>query len=118
MGPTFGGPLCPRVQVMSMDGRYAGFAGAKTGHGPVALFGCFIFIFLPGMSSAAFGRRHINPIFAIWSKRAIIWSGLPSALAPARQSLVSELGELSQSIKVTGKSLAPKRPGRRPSEYK
>jgi len=26
------------AQVMAMDGRYAGFAGAKTGHGLVALF--------------------------------------------------------------------------------
>ena len=48
-----------------MDGRYAGFAGAKTGHGLVALFGCFFFIFLSGAAFAAFSRRHIYPVFAV-----------------------------------------------------
>jgi hypothetical protein len=38
------------------------------GHGLMALFGCFIFVFLSGMSSASFGRRHIDKVSAIWSK--------------------------------------------------
>ena len=45
-----------------MDGRYAGFAGAKTGHGLMALFEWFIFVFLSGLSSASFGRRHIDTV--------------------------------------------------------
>jgi hypothetical protein len=34
----------------------------------MALFECFIFVFLSGLSSASFGRRHIDTVFAIWSK--------------------------------------------------
>ena len=52
-----------------MDGMYAGFAGAKTGHGPVALFGCFGLIIFPSEPSAAFGRRHIDTVFAVWTVR-------------------------------------------------
>jgi hypothetical protein len=39
------------------------------GHGLMALFGCFIFVFLSGMSSASFGRRHIDTVSAIWTVR-------------------------------------------------
>jgi len=39
------------------------------GHGLMALFGCFIFVFLSGMSSASFGRRHIDTVSAIWTMR-------------------------------------------------
>jgi len=31
------------AQVIAMDGMYAGFAGAKTGHGGMAFGRCFIF---------------------------------------------------------------------------
>lgn len=37
----------------------------------MALFGCFVFIFLPSLSSAAFGRRHIDPIFAVRREHAM-----------------------------------------------
>ena len=58
-----------RVQVIAMDGMYAGFAGAKTGHGPMALFGGFVLMFLPCATLATFGRCHINPVFAIGAVR-------------------------------------------------
>jgi len=32
------------------------------GHGPMALFGCFLFIFFPGKPTASFGRRHIDTV--------------------------------------------------------
>ena len=38
------------------------------GHGLMAQFECFIFVFLSGLSSASFGRRNIDTVFAIWSK--------------------------------------------------
>jgi hypothetical protein len=40
------------------------------GHGLMAMFGCFVFIFLPCATLAPFGRRHINPIFAVWGEHA------------------------------------------------
>jgi hypothetical protein len=34
----------------------------------VALFGCFVFVFLSGATFAAFGWRHINTVFAVGGK--------------------------------------------------
>ncbi len=51
-----------------MDGMYAGFAGAKTGHGRTAFFWGFV---LPNRFSSAFappGRSHQNPVLAVWSE--------------------------------------------------
>jgi hypothetical protein len=45
------------------------FEALGPGHGLMALFGCFIFVFLSGMSSASFGRRHIDTVSAIWTMR-------------------------------------------------
>ena len=41
------------------------------GHDLVALFGCFVFVFLSGASFASFGRRHINTVFAVGGKYAM-----------------------------------------------
>jgi hypothetical protein len=37
----------------------------------VALFGCFVFVFLSGASFAAFGWRHNNTVFAVGGKYAM-----------------------------------------------
>jgi hypothetical protein len=37
----------------------------------VALFGCFVFVFLSGATFAAFGWRHINTVFAVGGKYAM-----------------------------------------------
>jgi len=50
---------------MSMDGWYAGFAGAKTGHGLVALLGCLVFAFISGAAFTAFSRPHPDTMFAV-----------------------------------------------------
>ena len=58
------------IQVIAMDGMYAGFVGAKNGHGAVPLCGAlvvtvgieacrFVGLFAP------FGWRHINSVLAI-----------------------------------------------------
>jgi hypothetical protein len=40
----------------------------SSGHGLMTLFECLIFVFLSVLSSASFGWRHIDTVFAIWSK--------------------------------------------------
>ncbi len=47
------------------------FQALRPGHGLVALFGCFVFVFLPCTTLAAFGRRHINTVFAVGGKYAV-----------------------------------------------
>jgi hypothetical protein len=47
------------------------FQALCPGHGPVALFGCFVFVFLSGAAFAAFGRRHIYPVFAVGREYAM-----------------------------------------------
>jgi len=57
------------AQVIAMDGMYAGFAGAKTGHGRLSFCWCFV---LPNSFSSAFappGRSHQNPVLAVWMMR-------------------------------------------------
>ena len=54
-----------------MDGRYVGFAGAKTGHGLVPLLWCFVFIFLVGSALAPLGRCYIDSMFTIGCKNAV-----------------------------------------------
>lgn len=47
------------------------FEALRPGHGLVTLFGCFVFVFLSGTAFAAFGPRHINPVFAVGGKYAM-----------------------------------------------
>ena len=47
------------------------FQALCPGHGPVALFGCFLFVFLSGATFGVFGRRHIYPVFAVGRERAM-----------------------------------------------
>ncbi len=56
-----------------MDGMYAGFAGAKTGHGHMALCGCFLFL-IRCHFAAAFappGRGHPHSVFAVRRKDTV-----------------------------------------------
>ncbi len=48
-----------------MDGRYAGFAGAKTGHGLVPLLWCFIILRLRWIPFSAPGWCYMASVFAI-----------------------------------------------------
>ena len=50
-----------------IDVKYP-FQALRPCHGPVALFGCFVFVFLSGASFAAFGWRHISTVFAVGGK--------------------------------------------------
>jgi len=68
-------PLCP--------------AGA--GHGLMALFGCFVFVFLSGMSSASFGRRHIDTVSAVWSKYSMEPCQLHSRLGDQGSQFADEI---------------------------
>ena len=52
-----------------MDGQYAGFVGAKTGHGLVSLFWSFVFVFLSGTTLTAFSGRHFDTVFAVGAVR-------------------------------------------------
>jgi len=47
------------------------FQAPCPGHGPVALFGCFVIVFLSGAAFAAFGRHHIYPVFAVGRDYAV-----------------------------------------------
>lgn len=47
------------------------FQALCPGHGLVALCGCFVFVFLSGAAFAAFGRRHIYPVFAVGREYAV-----------------------------------------------
>jgi hypothetical protein len=37
----------------------------RPGHSLVALFGCLVFAFLSGAAFTAFGRRHLDTVFAV-----------------------------------------------------
>jgi hypothetical protein len=56
-----------------MDGMYAGFAGAKTGHRHMALCGCFLILIRYRFPAALAppGRGHPHPVFAVWRKHTI-----------------------------------------------
>jgi hypothetical protein len=56
-----------------MDGRYAGFAGAKTGHGLVALFWRFVLLNGFSFAFAKLGRSYQNSVLAVWRDK-IAWS--------------------------------------------
>ena len=56
------------AQVIAMDGMYAGFAGAKTGHGGPAFGGCWVFRRRRRAGLVAltpFGRRHPRTMRAV-----------------------------------------------------
>ncbi len=60
---------------MSMDGRYAGFAGAKIDHRLMPLFWRFVFVFLVDSAFDEFGRGHFSTVFAIGrADRVDYWS--------------------------------------------
>ena len=86
------------AHVMSMDGRYAGFAGAKTGHGLVVLFRCFVFVFLSGAALAAFGRPHIYPVFAVGRKHTMETCQIDSGLRHQRRPASNEIQRLKDHM--------------------
>ena len=64
------------IQVIAMDGMYAGFAGAKTGHAAMALLRClfqpvFHFHFWPRLSFTTLGRCDLNSVLAVRRKYAM-----------------------------------------------
>ena len=56
----------------AVDVKYP-FQALYPGHGTVALFGCFVSVFLSGAVFAAFVRRHIYPVFAVGCDK-IVWN--------------------------------------------
>ena len=62
------------AQVIAMDGRYAGFAGAKTGHGGPAFRGRGVLrhIRRAGLVAlAAFSRRHLCTVCAVGGEDSV-----------------------------------------------
>ena len=82
-----------------MDGRYAGFAGAKTGLGLVALFGCFVFVFLWGATLIACGQRHINTVFAFGRKNTVKSSQVHSGFRHQRGQLGDEIQQFEDHVR-------------------
>ena len=66
----------------------------RPGHGLVALFECFVFVFFSGASFAAFGRRHIDPVFAV-GRKYTMESG---QVYPGLWHLCSQLGDEIQRL--------------------
>jgi len=54
------------AQVIAMDGMYAGFAGAKTGHGPALFFWSFAFFL---QTFPAPGGRDQGSMLTVWMVR-------------------------------------------------
>ena len=71
------------------------FQAPSPGHGPVALFGCFVFVSLSGAAFAVFGRRHIYPVFAVGREYAVV----PGRVYPRFLHQGSQLGNEIQRLK-------------------
>ena len=62
------------AQVIAMDGMYAGFAGAKTGHGRPAFAGRGVFRRMQRVglvALAVLGRRHLRTMRAVGGENAV-----------------------------------------------
>ena len=105
------------VQVIAMDGMYAGFAGAKTGHGSAALRRRFLLFLIgyPGFGALAPRRlRHPRPVLAVapkghkgantpW-KRVRLTRGLGRA-HPASKASVLGARAASRAMKSRGSKM-------------
>ncbi len=67
------------------------FQALHPGHGSVVLCGCFVFVFLAGSSLTSFGRRHINPVFAIGCVHPVELSQVHSGLRHQCRQLGNEV---------------------------
>ena len=75
-----------RLRLIAMDGKYAGFAGAKTGHCGPAFDRCWAVHRICRMSLAAFGRRHLCTMRTVGGEYAMTNSSgvnLDARSAPA-----------------------------------
>ena len=64
----------------------------------MALFGCFVFIFLRCATFAPFGRRHITPIFAVWSENAVEPGQIHPRLGHQRRQLADEIQRIEDDM--------------------
>jgi hypothetical protein len=78
--------------------RRCAFMPSGAGHGLMALFGCFVFIFFPGMSSASFGRRHIDTVSANWSKYSVEPCQVQSRLGHQGSQLADEIQRIEGGL--------------------
>ena len=67
-------------------------------HGPMALFWCFILIFLPDMSSAAFGRRYIDTVFAVRREHAVEPGQIHPRLGHQRRQFSDEIQRIEDDM--------------------
>ncbi len=70
----------------------------RPGHGLVALFECFVFVFFSGASFAAFGRRHIDPVFAVGRKYTMESSQIHSGLWHHGRQFGNEIQRLDKIV--------------------
>jgi hypothetical protein len=68
------------------------------GHSLAALFGCFVFVFLSGAAFAAFGRRHIYPVFAVGREYAMEPGQVYSRFRHQGSQLGNEIQRLPKGI--------------------
>ncbi len=74
------------------------FEALCPGHGLMALFGCFVFVFLSGMSSASFGRRHIDTVSAIWGKYSMEPCQVHSRLRHQGSQFADEIQRIEDDV--------------------
>jgi hypothetical protein len=64
----------------------------------VALFGCFVFVFLLGAAFAAFGRRHLNTVFAVARNNTMESSQIHSGLWHQGRQFGNEIQRLEDDM--------------------
>lgn len=74
------------------------FQAFRPSHGLVALFGCFVFLFLSGATFAAFSRRHIYPVFAVGGKYAMEPGQIHSGFRHQCRQLGNEIRRLEHDM--------------------
>jgi hypothetical protein len=75
------------------------FMPSGAGHGLVALFGCFVFVFLSGAAFASFGRRHIDTVFAVRRKNSMESGQVHSRLGNQGSQFADEIQRLENDMR-------------------